>query len=328
MKYSKQILGKEIDDLTKEDLEEFFSIDKIETSTLEFKSGETEPHKLFKEIAGMLNCEGGLIILGAPIEKDLDAITKFGVCQGDLTTVTKFKSPDSIAHKINSNINEIPIGIKVHPIPIAAGEFAYVIEVPKSTNPPHQVSRTGVYYIRINGDSIPSPHGIVQSLFNRRSKPDLRIYLSAKSPQFPEGMRKAIELKPTLRNKSEITADDPHILLKFYDIESYKKAGTVMAINYKGDEPKFLVKHNWDTPLVDGLSIGLTLNVDSTFDYLVIEACYWCRNTRLKKKYFLIGKQGDNIITHQEVDGTGDNTKDGKILTTLIETGIEIYETE
>lgn len=285
MNYSKQILGKDIEDLRKADLESFFSTDQIETTTLEFKSGATEPAKLFKEIAGMLNCEGGLLILGAPIEKSIDEKTRFKTCQGQLTEVTKFKSPEAIAHKINSNINEIPLGIKVQPIHLEGDNFVYVIEVPKSNYPPHQVAQGGIYYIRINGDSIPAPHGIVQSLFNRRLKPNLKLNISAKVPALGGTMRNPIEIKTSIRNKSEITAIDPYVLLKFYDINSYQKSNQQMAINYKGDEPKFIVKHNWDSPIVDGISVGYTMNVDSSLDYLVIQASYWCRNSNLKKKF-------------------------------------------
>jgi len=325
MNYSINILGKSIENLTKQDLVDFFADDKIETSTLEFKSGETEPEKLYKEIVGFLNCEGGLLILGAPKEKSIDEKSKFKTCQGGLTAVTKFKNPDSISHKINSNINEIPIGIKVQPIHLQNDDFMYVIEVPKSTIPPHQASNNGVYYIRIGGDSLPAPHGIVQSLFNRRQKPNLKIFISAKTPVLGGRMNNPFELQTTLRNKSDITADNPHVLLKFHDIVSYQKSNQAMAINYK-EEPKFTVKHNWDTPLVDGLQIGFKMNVDSSWDYLVIEGCYWCRNTKLKKTFFLLGRQDGEIVNHDVIEGTGNLSDDAKIVADLMQKGITIYE--
>ena len=49
MEYCKHIIGKQLEELTLEDLKIFFSIDRIETSTLEFKSGETKSNGLFNK---------------------------------------------------------------------------------------------------------------------------------------------------------------------------------------------------------------------------------------------------------------------------------------
>lgn len=319
---SKSVLGKSIDDLTLEDLKEFFKDEKIETSTLEFKSGGTEGKKLYKEIVGMLNCEGGIIILGAPIEISEDTRTKFKVCKGDLTKVTKFKNNEALAHSINSNINEIPIGIKVHPIKVEIGFYIYIIEVPKSNIPPHQVAQTGTYYVRINGESIPAPHGIVESLFNRRRRPELKVNLLVDIP-FNSEFKNPLNIKFLVTNSSEVTADDTHILVEFYWINKFKKPKHVYAADHSSVS-NFRTTENWSTPLVLGLTLHTSLIVDLKYEYLVLSLGYWCRNTALKTKHFLISKQSDFAVIIEEVQGNGKFSKDAGILADLMKKGLKL----
>jgi len=329
MNYSQQILGKNLDDLNLEDLQAFFSTDKIETSTLEFKSGETDINKLCKEIVGMLNCDGGLIILGAPKKSVMDKDTKFKTCKGHLTRVEKFKNYDSLIQQIKSNINEIPMGVRAHPIRLEKDDFIYVIEVPKSTVPPHQHATKGVYYIRINGESIPASHGIVESLFNRRNKPELIININASAPDFlqVQSMKNAIELNINLWNKSDETANDCHILLDFYHINSFRKPTDKLATTFMEGE-RFKFKHNWSTPLVDGLMMGTKLFVDSELPYLVVQVSYWCRNSKLKTHHYLFGIEDGSVVFHESIKGSGRISRDVGILTELLDKGKEIYGEE
>jgi hypothetical protein len=64
---SNLILGKNIESITIQDLEEFFTSEQEETSILEFKSGEVQLEDVYKEIAAFLNTERGLLIVGAPV---------------------------------------------------------------------------------------------------------------------------------------------------------------------------------------------------------------------------------------------------------------------
>jgi predicted HTH transcriptional regulator len=79
-KFSDSILNKTLEEITINDLKEFFSEPKDETATLEFKSGDVDVIKLYKEIAAFLNTEGGLLIVGAPRE------TKISLGSGKLVS--------------------------------------------------------------------------------------------------------------------------------------------------------------------------------------------------------------------------------------------------
>lgn len=81
MNLSRTIFKKDIYDLEIADLIDFFSVSQEESSVLEFKSGDVTLEHVHREVSAFLNTEGGLLILGAPIEKKVGSIK---VCQGDL----------------------------------------------------------------------------------------------------------------------------------------------------------------------------------------------------------------------------------------------------
>jgi len=104
MSYIEKIFNKNIVDLNINDLTDFFESDQEETSILEFKSGKVEINDIYKEITAFLNTEGGLLIIGAPIEKK----EKIGknekvICSGELT-YSQFRNKDWLYQKIASNI--------------------------------------------------------------------------------------------------------------------------------------------------------------------------------------------------------------------------------
>jgi hypothetical protein len=60
--YIENIFNKKKDELTLDNLKEFFSPPQEETSVLEFKSGGVEIIDIYKEVAAFLNTEGGLLV--------------------------------------------------------------------------------------------------------------------------------------------------------------------------------------------------------------------------------------------------------------------------
>ncbi len=112
MSFLKQIFQKSHEEFTLQDLEVFFKSEQEESSTIEFKSGEVSLEKIYAEITAFLNTEGGLLIIGAPREKEVKT-TKGSkkVCQGDLT-FSAFKNKDWLIQKIAQNITPPPHKIK------------------------------------------------------------------------------------------------------------------------------------------------------------------------------------------------------------------------
>ena len=167
------IFKKDIYQLNAEDLATFFASEQEETSVLEFKSGDVEIDKIYSEVAAFMNTEGGLLIIGAPKEK-LDSTKTKKICIGDLSPSVKIKSKDILSQKIASNITPAPINIKIQEIVYGTGKV-YVVDIPFSMTPPHQVSNEGKYYIRLEKEAKPAPHGLISAMFNRRKNSLLEI---------------------------------------------------------------------------------------------------------------------------------------------------------
>lgn len=173
----KKIFQKELEELKVDDIRTFFEVEQEETSILEFKSGKVSIESIYKEVAAFLNTEGGLIIIGAPQEKTIKSKKmEKNICQGELT-YSEFRNKDWLYQKIASNITPIPNGIEIFQNLSPDGNI-YILDIPQSQNPPHQSSSDGRYYIRFGTEAKPSPHGLVEALFNRRKQPVFKSTLS------------------------------------------------------------------------------------------------------------------------------------------------------
>lgn len=203
MSFIKSIFQKELGELSISDIENFFNDAQEETATLEFKSGRSSLEDIYGEISAFLNTEGGLLIIGAPEE----TATGKGkherrTSQGKLT-FSKISSQDTLMRCIASNISPAPHGIKCKQFITSEGSV-FIVDVPQSLTPPHQVSNEGRYYIRLDREARSAPHGIVEALFFKRQKPNLQIEF---------GLRKAIEnveeiiMDFRISNDSDVTAE-------------------------------------------------------------------------------------------------------------------------
>lgn len=172
--YCKQIFGKSIRDLTGEILQEYFIEPKEETEILEFKSGHGDFEKIFtnnilRTVNAFLNSSGGVLIWGSPEDKAPEkGLEK--ECVGDLVPVLQKREKDQLINRITSSISYMPTGIYIERLPFKDG-FIYIIEVHESESKPHQVN--GQYHIRIDGQTKPAPHYIVDSMFKSVKLPEL-----------------------------------------------------------------------------------------------------------------------------------------------------------
>ncbi|GAA4449137.1 ATP-binding protein [Rurimicrobium arvi] len=180
MKYSVAIFGKDLYNLTYEDLERFFSSEKEETLNLEFKSFNNQgsykdkEKVIFKSVCALLNSEGGIIIWGAPSEtKDANGNAK---ATGALTPFDEGLDRDKLINKISSNIIPMPIGIRVMPLKNGDSNNAViVIEVDKSIDRPHQFDNR--YFLRLDGQTRIAPHYLIKALIQGKDFPVLRGHI-------------------------------------------------------------------------------------------------------------------------------------------------------
>lgn len=180
MDYSKTYFGKPLNDLDYQDITRYFIEEREESTTIEFKSYSTTHGKLEKNIEGVirgicafLNSEGGILIWGAP-SGSTQAASKRQVFQGALSPLSDLKDKDWIINKVSDPITPLPVGINVE-ILQDGSDVLYVFEVQKSPYAPHQYK--SIYYARLDGQSKPAPHYLVEALMRRIQYPNIEGFI-------------------------------------------------------------------------------------------------------------------------------------------------------
>lgn len=181
--YTESFLGKPIESITVDDVKEYFSVDREEYLTLEFKSFydrntdyRYKEDTVLKTICGFLNSQGGLLIWGAPVgeKREVDG-KKIKVFTGDLSPVDRFLQKDDLISKISNRITPLSYGIKVNVLQVEQGKYIYLFEVPESISKPHQFDDR--YFIRLDGQTKVAPHYVVEALFKQIKTPDLQGFI-------------------------------------------------------------------------------------------------------------------------------------------------------
>ncbi len=269
--YIKKIFNKNIDELIITDIEEYFSSEQEETSVIEFKSGNVEIIDLYKEITAFLNTEGGLLIIGSPREKK----KKIGknekvICQGELT-YSKFKNKDWLYQKIASNITPPPINLQIVEF-ITENGAIYLIDVPQSLNPPHQSSADGRYYIRLEREAKPAPHGIVQALFDKRRSPKLLTDITIKKiNDFQDNITISI------KNKSVYPAEKVSFIVDIHNVENVESKLKFNLIE-ESIGSKYSMSNQYNQILVQIISIPINLKVTHFGKEYIVLVGYWCKD--------------------------------------------------
>lgn len=154
-----------------QDIEDFFVIERKEGTYVEFKSFPPESKSfddnfkgIIRAICGLLNSNGGVVIWGAP-KGDKDANSHEKKFKGSLTPIPGYKEKDWIINKVSDCLIPLPIGIKVQILQNSPTENLYIFEVQESPYKPHQFEN--IYYVRLDAQTRPAPHFLVQALFRR-----------------------------------------------------------------------------------------------------------------------------------------------------------------
>lgn len=179
MNYSQNYFGKLLNDLTWEDIEAYFAEAKEETDTIEYKSFagqgslDSKYEGIYKAACAFLNSNGGIIIWGSPVGTAV-AGRKEKSFHGALSPVTQVLEKDAVISKVSSKITSMPEGINVKII-VNGANCICVFEVQKSQYSPHQTNH--IYYMRLDGQSVPAPHYFVEAMFRQIKFPDLEGYV-------------------------------------------------------------------------------------------------------------------------------------------------------
>jgi hypothetical protein len=185
MSYAKSLLGKDLTELTIEDIEIYFSSERVESNIIEFKSYESDKEHLGKNnssdgkmngvmrtICAMLNTSGGLIIWGAPRATKVDG--QEDIFTGKLSPVPHKHEKDRFIGSVSDRITPTPANILFQPL-FKGGDYVYVIEIQQSPYAPHQFR--GVYEMRLDGQTRVAPHFFVEALFRKITYPNLSGFI-------------------------------------------------------------------------------------------------------------------------------------------------------
>lgn len=288
--YIEKIFGKNRNEVTINDLKEYFTTPQEESSVIEFKSGEVEINDIFKEITAFLNTEGGLLIIGAPREtKKTIGKNIIKICEGELT-YSNFKNKDWLYQKIASNIIPTPTDLKIEEYLTENGNI-FLIDIPQSLNPPHQCSADGKYYLRLERDAKPAPHGIVQALFNKRRVPSLTADISIE--QIDQNSDKIFV---RIKNDSHVPADKVSFLIDIYNVN---KVISNHTFEFQRDTlgNKFSMADHTKQVLVQVIGLPVRFDVQHFGkDYLIFVA-FWCRDSDFDFKYFTYSPSAKEIVT-------------------------------
>lgn len=203
--YSNQYFSKDLNELTFEDIEKYFTDSKEESDKIEFKSYHSIYGNFDKNLEGVirgicafLNSNGGILIWGAPIGIKSGEKTLY---KGSLAPVNKFIDKDSLVSKISDSITPLPINIRIKIIE-ENNLYIYVFEIEKSSYSPHQYKNT--YWARLDGQTKPAPHYLVEALFKKISFPHLEGYIALEKFGNYDNERVYLDLTIYIFNFSEL----------------------------------------------------------------------------------------------------------------------------
>lgn len=178
----RKLFRKELEEVSYEDLIEYFKDPIEESDTIEYKSfasyqGQNDfkykERKILKTICSFLNSSGGVIIWGAPMSKK-DKDNKH-ILEKELSPINKIINKDSFISKILNKIVPTPLDIKCRVIEVSENRCIIILEITQSKNKPHQFE--SIYYMRADGQTIIAPHHYIEALFKQIKYPELSAHV-------------------------------------------------------------------------------------------------------------------------------------------------------
>ena len=297
-------LGKPLSELTLEYLQHFFSEPQEESSTLEFKSKDITIEMVCKEVSAFLNTEGGVLVLGAPMEVELPG-RKEKAAKGELNPTTV--SQDAIMRGIGSNISPAPINIKARSIPCGEGNVI-ILEVPQSMHPPHQNTKDGRYYIRLDREARSAPHGIVEALFFKRQKAN--VIGEVRYGRVREDNR--LRIGCVLRNDVRFAAEKVSFEFSISGIVDYRSPKPLTGdVSFKDGVLK--IRSLPCDFLMKGMSIQEDCDVTFRSNEALIVLSYWWKDGEVISKAGVFNVASQEMSEWYTSDKNGEEHVDQKI---------------
>jgi len=273
MELAEKIFGKDLYQVTREDLVEYFSTPREETCVLEFKSGEVKINAIFKEICAFLNTDGGLIIIGSPKERKISIAGRYPkrICEGE-PIPSFFRNKNWIESLIAANIVPQPVGIRIQEIKATNGNY-FIVDVPQSQKPPHQFLNDGRYYIRMEKEAKPAPHGIVESLFFKQVKINLNaeVHIDASVPDHDASSSIVVYI----HNASFIPAHEVSYLIRVLNIEAIQQDGDPLAQCFHGHKGNYELQGKLKETLSDGHKWRIRFQVLHKKEPFILSVMTW-----------------------------------------------------
>lgn len=237
---------------------DYFSREREENQHLEFKSGEVQVGKILKEVCAFLNSRGGLLIVGSPREAGRNNLHHF---KG--TPLPSSIPRQRLKRELEQRITPAPRGIRIKEVEIGDGRV-YLIEVPQSARPPHQIAATGVYYIRDGASSRPARHDELEKLFmeSRKALLDLQIEL--------ERPADTVLVRLILQNQSTAAAEEPAFVFEAFPVRQSEK-----------HQEQRIFKNNY---LAQGQRWVQEVGILPRDPHFFIACHYYCKNVDVKLK--------------------------------------------
>ncbi len=294
MNLARQIFDKDLDKVTLQDLEAYFSTPREESSVLEFKSGQVKINSIFKEICAFLNTEGGLIIVGSPKERKVQKTGRVQrrICQGKLIP-SGFRDKQWIAGLIAANIVPYPAGIHIHEISDEQGNY-FIFEVPQSSNPPHQFLNDGRYYIRLEKEAKPAPHGLVEALFYKRVRAQLRADVSIQASQSQRATYNQVQID--IRNTSSFPTDQVSYLIRVLNVEEILPNGDPSAQSFSGENGNFELHGCAQQALVDEKTLPIRFELVNKQEPFIVSVIAWNKEAGMFKHHGLFDPVNGHYI--------------------------------
>jgi len=206
--------GKELERLQISDIELLIENEIDESQNLEYKESTENVQKdcnyLAKSISGFLNTDGGILIYGVSErrEKDHRYPTEIKWCN---TTKERLES------LLISKVQPWEKGIKIHRIRSKESEQdgIFVINVPKSNNPPHM--HDGRYYQRLNFSTTPMSHQNVLRAFQTSWIQRRELYRNVIMPLYSEIKENCEKIERSEQGVSSVYENIIHVNRYLYD---------------------------------------------------------------------------------------------------------------
>lgn len=170
-----------------------------ESQTLEYKSGRIDLAECGETISAFLNTDGGLLVIGTP---QTESVRDPGgrsrrICRGEFRPISPIPDKDDAHRKLLSRILPLPAGVAIRVVPVEADGAVLLIDVPKSSYPPHQFENS--YFLRLDGETRKAPQALVEALFLQRRGPNLQCNVVAENVRPIESRDRDDQFEVSLR---------------------------------------------------------------------------------------------------------------------------------